>query len=67
MPAGWTATAYVFDGAGRIGSREVRRGDYAVFAADGATIALENTGEQVLEALLLCARPVNEPMVRYPE
>ena len=65
VPHGWTATAYVFDGVGRTGARELRRGDYAVFANDGDTIALENTGTAPLEALLLSARPVNEPMVRY--
>jgi redox-sensitive bicupin YhaK (pirin superfamily) len=65
VPRGWTATAYVFGGAGSIGAREVRRGDYAVFADDGETIALENTGTEPLDALLLCARPIGEPMVRY--
>jgi redox-sensitive bicupin YhaK (pirin superfamily) len=65
VPRGWTATAYVFGGAGSIGAREVRRGDYAVFADDGTTIALENTGAAPLEALLLCATPIAEPMVRY--
>lgn len=61
----WTATAYVFGGAGRAGTRELTRGDYALFAGDGDTIALENTGTAPLDALLLSARPVNEPMVRY--
>jgi quercetin 2,3-dioxygenase len=65
VPHGWTATAYVFGGAGQIGAREVRRGDYAVFADDGDTIALENTGTEPLDALLLSARPIGEPMVRY--
>jgi hypothetical protein len=65
VPQNWTATAYVFAGAGRIGAREVRRGDYAVFANDGETIALENTGTEPLEALLLAAQPIREPMVRY--
>ncbi|HEY0394087.1 MAG TPA: pirin family protein [Candidatus Elarobacter sp.] len=66
VPRGWTATAYVFGGGpGRVGDRELRRGDYAVFADDGDTIALENAGPQPLEALLLSARPINEPMVRY--
>jgi redox-sensitive bicupin YhaK (pirin superfamily) len=64
-PRGWTATAYVFGGTGHIGAREVSRGDYAVFADDGETIALENTGTTPLDALLLSARPINEPMVRY--
>ena len=65
VPRGWTATAYVFGGTGHIGAREVRRGDYAVFADDGETIVLKNDGTDPLDALLLCARPVGEPMVRY--
>ncbi|MBV8371007.1 MAG: pirin family protein [Candidatus Eremiobacteraeota bacterium] len=65
VPPDWTATAYVFAGIGHLGAREVRRGDYAVFANDGETIALENTGTEPLEALLLAARPIGEPMVRY--
>ena len=67
VPRGWTATAYVFAGTGRIGTREVRRSDYAVFADDGEAITLENAGTEPLEALLLAARPIGEPMVRYPE
>jgi redox-sensitive bicupin YhaK (pirin superfamily) len=62
---GLTATIYVFDGLGRIGTREVRRGDYAVFNDDGETIALENVAQTPLQALFLCAQPVHEPMVRY--
>jgi redox-sensitive bicupin YhaK (pirin superfamily) len=65
IPRELTATIYVFEGVGRIGTREVRRGDYAVFADDGETIALENAGREPLEALVLCARPIHEPMVRY--
>ena len=60
-----TATIYVFGGAGAIGPRAVRRGDYAVFAEDGEAIALANTGSEPLDALFLCARPTREPMVRY--
>lgn len=66
VPRDFTATAYVFGGErGRIGTREVRRGDYAVFANDGESIALENVGNDPLEVLLLSAQPINEPMVRY--
>ncbi|HEX3549733.1 MAG TPA: pirin family protein [Candidatus Elarobacter sp.] len=65
VPAGWTATAYVFGGTGRSGARELRRGDYAVFGSDGDAIALENAGGEALEVLLLHARPIGEPMVRY--
>ncbi|MEA2663118.1 MAG: quercetin 2,3-dioxygenase, partial [Candidatus Eremiobacteraeota bacterium] len=44
---------------------EVRRGDYAVFAADGDALALANSGREPLDALVLNARPTGEPMVRY--
>jgi redox-sensitive bicupin YhaK (pirin superfamily) len=65
VQADWTATIYVFDGVAHIGAREVRSGDYAVFANDGITISLTNDGARPVEALFLCAKPVNEPMVRY--
>jgi redox-sensitive bicupin YhaK (pirin superfamily) len=65
VPPDWTATIYVFDGVASIGARELRRGDYAIFADDGEAIALTNAGAAPVEALLLCARPINEPMVRY--
>ncbi|MDB5026828.1 MAG: Pirin domain protein [Candidatus Eremiobacteraeota bacterium] len=65
VPTGWTATAYIFGGTGKIGTREVGRGDYAVFADAGDSIAIENTGREPLDALLLSATPIREPMVRY--
>ncbi len=61
----WTATIYVFSGVARIGNRALRLGDYAVFANDGESITLENSGTEPVQALLLSARPVREPMVRY--
>ena len=65
VPRDWTATIYVFEGTGHIGAREVRRGDYAIFAEDGDGVAILNDGTQTLQALVLAAQPVNEPMVRY--
>jgi redox-sensitive bicupin YhaK (pirin superfamily) len=65
VPRGWTATAYVFGGVGHAGARELRCGDYAIFADDGDTIELANTGTEPLDALLLAATPIGEPMVRY--
>jgi len=62
---GLTATAYVFGGTARIGTRELQRADYAVFANDGDSIAIENPGTTPLDVLLLHARPIGEPMVRY--
>ncbi len=65
VPRGWTATIYVFDGVPSVGTRELRRGDYAIFADDGESIALKNAGPAAVQALFLCARPLAEPMVRY--
>jgi hypothetical protein len=65
VPPDWTATIYVFDGIASVGARELRRGNYAIFANDGATIALRNAGSAPVQALFLCARPLAEPMVRY--
>jgi len=62
---GWTATAYVFAGTGRSGTRELSRGDYAVFANDGESVVIENPGTTPLDVLLLHATPIGEPMVRY--
>jgi redox-sensitive bicupin YhaK (pirin superfamily) len=65
VPRGQTATIYVFGGVAHIGARELRLGDFAVFADDGDAIALDNRGTEPVEALFLCAEPTNEPMVRY--
>ncbi len=65
VPQDWTATAYVFGGAARIGTRELRRGDYAVFGTGGDAVVLDNPGTGPLDVLLLHARPIAEPMVRY--
>lgn len=62
---GLTATIYLFEGIGKIGNRELRRGDYAVFADDGEAIAIENAGSAPLQALYLSAQPIDEPMARY--
>jgi redox-sensitive bicupin YhaK (pirin superfamily) len=65
VPHGFTGTIYVFGGVATIGTRELRHGDYAVFADDGDTIALANNGTEPVEALFLSAPPIDEPMVRY--
>jgi redox-sensitive bicupin YhaK (pirin superfamily) len=65
VPRDWTATIYLFEGVASIGSRELRRGDYAVFANDGESITLRNDGKAPVQALFLCAQPIAEPMVRY--
>ena len=62
---GMTATIYLFEGTGKIGTRELTRGDYAIFADDGDTIGIENTGGGALQALYLCAQPIGEPIARY--
>jgi hypothetical protein len=60
----WTSLVYVFRGAGRAGASEVSAGHLALFHNPQA-IGLENPAAEPLEALLLSARPVREPMARY--
>jgi redox-sensitive bicupin YhaK (pirin superfamily) len=69
VPAGHTAFAYVFRGAGRFGVRgnEASEGDLVLFESAGDSVRLENpaTAAAPLELLLLAATPLNEPMERY--
>jgi len=69
VPAGHTAFAYVFDGAGRVGVTDadagsgLRAGQLAVLGDGDGVVA--QAGEAPLRFLLLAARPLGEPVARY--
>jgi hypothetical protein len=69
VPEGFMAMAYVFGGAGVLGRdrREVRDGQLALFADDGAEVALGNAegAPEPLRLLLLGGQPLREPVARY--
>ena len=65
VPADWSAFAYVFGGAIRVGAheREVRDGQAAVFANDGDAVVLSAAAPA--EVLLVAGQPLREPVARY--
>ena len=69
VPAGWTACAYVFAGAGRFGSRgqAAESGHLVLFGEDGTGVAFECAADatEPMEALLLAGAPIGEPVARH--
>jgi redox-sensitive bicupin YhaK (pirin superfamily) len=43
----------------------LRTGQVALYAEDGDTIELANTGQTVMDLLLIAGEPLNEPVARY--
>jgi redox-sensitive bicupin YhaK (pirin superfamily) len=69
VPAGFTALAYVFGGAGRLGrdAREAGDGQLAVFTEDGDSVRLSVPADarERMRVLLLGGQPLGEPVARY--
>jgi redox-sensitive bicupin YhaK (pirin superfamily) len=68
IPREYNAFAYVFGGEGVLGAdaRSVRRGQMALFSADGDEVRLEApAGAGALDALLIAGVPLGEPVARY--
>jgi redox-sensitive bicupin YhaK (pirin superfamily) len=61
--AGYTAFAYVYDGAMSVAGTDLPRGDAAILT-DGTGVALRAGGEGG-RCLVLAARPLREPVVPY--
>ena len=62
VPADHAAYVYVFDGAVRVGGREVKDGQLAILS-DGNRVQLE--ASERAQALLLTGVPLREPVVQY--
>lgn len=66
VAAGRTVLAYVIDGRVRAAAtREMRAHELAIFADDGESIVLENTGADAADAIVLASAPIGEPVARY--
>ncbi|MBC8123512.1 MAG: pirin family protein [Gemmatimonadaceae bacterium] len=63
VPAGHQAFCYVFEGEAEVGEDRVSRGQLAVLS-DGDSVYLR-AGDTAARVLLVAARPLNEPVVRY--
>jgi len=62
---GHTALAYLMNGRAQIGQRLIEAKGAVVFDTHGDAIEIDNSGDTVLEFLMLTGRPIGEPMVRY--
>ena len=69
VPAEFNTFAYLIDGVGLFGAERERAvdGQMVMFAQDGDTITIENSGSATerLELLLIAGAPLNEPVARY--
>jgi hypothetical protein len=64
LPAGWLAALFVMEGQIEISDgRALAAGQLGIFSRDGSRIALRADGP--VQALLLAAEPIDEPMVGY--
>lgn len=67
VPSNYSAFAYVIDGNGEFGGKQVKDGQMALFAQDGGSLSFSNpaTATTPLSVLLLGGVPLNEPVARY--
>jgi len=65
VPAEHNALVYVFEGEGVIGGEVLAAGELGVLVRDDAERVSFASSEHPLRALLIAARPLNEPMARY--
>jgi redox-sensitive bicupin YhaK (pirin superfamily) len=64
LPAGWLAALFVMEGQVEISDgRALAAGQLGIFSRDGSRIALRAGGP--VQALLLAAEPIDEPIVGY--
>jgi quercetin 2,3-dioxygenase len=63
---GHTAIAYLMNGRARFGGETTHDARAAiVFDRNGDAVIVENTGDDVLEFLMLTGQPIGEPIARY--
>jgi redox-sensitive bicupin YhaK (pirin superfamily) len=60
------ALAYVYEGAGEVGDERVKAGELAVLSRDDGESGVRLTAsDRPMRALLLAAKPLEEPVARY--
>ena len=64
LPSGWTVALFVMEGKVEMADgRALAAGQLGIFSRDGSRIALRS--DSPVQALLLAAEPIDEPMVGY--
>jgi redox-sensitive bicupin YhaK (pirin superfamily) len=65
VPPEHNALAYVYEGAGEVGGERVEAGELAVLSRGGEETVRLTASDRPLRALLLAAKPLEEPLARY--
>lgn len=64
VPEAWNGFAYVYEGKGRIGDKNAQEEHAYILHNEGDTVAA-TAGEAGLKFLLICGKPIGEPIVQY--
>ena len=65
VPPEHNALAYVYEGAGEVGGERVEAGELVVLSRDGEEEVRLTASDRPMRALLLAAKPLEEPLARY--
>jgi hypothetical protein len=65
VPSEHNALVYVYEGRGEAGGEHVEAGELAVLSRDGEDSVLLSASDRPMRALLLAAKPLEEPLARY--
>ncbi len=65
LPSEHNALAYVYEGAGDVGGERVEAGELAVLSRNGEEAVRVSATDRAMRALLLAAKPLEEPIARY--
>ncbi len=65
IPPDHNALVYVFEGAGEVGGERVEERELAVMSRDGEESVRLTASDGAMRALLLAAKPLEEPLARY--
>lgn len=64
VPEAWNGFAYVYGGKGRIGDKSAQEEHAYVLHNEGDTVAA-SAGDEGLKFLLICGKPIGEPIVHH--
>jgi redox-sensitive bicupin YhaK (pirin superfamily) len=65
LPPEHNALVYVYEGEGEVGGERMEAGELAVLSRDGEDSVRVAASNRPLRALLLAAKPLEEPLARY--
>lgn len=65
VPTEWNGFAYVYEGAGQIGDKPAEIQHAYILENEGTEVVAKASGDAGLKFLLICGKPINEPIVQH--